>query len=150
MPYQHSWLIEKKVLASKLWGEQTIEELVASNAEINAFLDEADDRLVHMVINDGELTSIPSSLFQTRKTLTYTNHKNLGWVVIFGVKERSLSASVKDYMILTLAKLARARFVRVKTFEEAIDHLKAVDATIDWTAMNSDLQATLVSQKLAE
>ncbi len=147
MPYQHSWLIKKQVLVAKLWGNQTIEELVDSNAEITALLDEADNRLIHLIIDDAELGELPSSLFQIRKTLTYANHKNLGWVVVFGEKDQSFSASVKDYMILTLAKLTRARYVRVKTFEEAIEHLKTVDATLDWASTNSDLQAALLSQK---
>jgi hypothetical protein len=52
-------------------------------------------------------------------------------------------------MILTLAKLTRARYVRVKTFEEAIVHLKAVDATIDWASASPDLLANLTSQKIS-
>jgi hypothetical protein len=143
MPYQYDWFIDGQVLYTTLWGKQTLEELVVSNAEISALLDAAEGGLIHMLIDDSQLGELPASLFQIRKTLTYATHKNLGWAIVFGVKERTLTSAVTDYLIATLAKLTRARYIRVKTFSEAIDHLKSVDASVQWDNVNPELQAKL-------
>ncbi len=143
MPYQHQWLIDGQVLYARLWGKQTLEELAMSNAEIVALLDAADGRLIHMLIDDSKLGELPASLFQIRKTLTYATHKNLGWAIVFGVKEYTLTSAVTDYIIAMLAKLTRARYIRVKTFSEAIDHLKSMDTSVQWDRVNPELQATL-------
>lgn len=143
MPYQHQWLIDGQVLYGRIWGQQTLDELTMSNADVVALLDSAEDRLIHMLIDDSKLGELPASLFQIRKTLTYANHKNLGWAITFGVKEYTLTSAVTDYVIAMLAKLTRARYLRVKTFSEAVDHLKRMDTSVDWDKINPELRATL-------
>lgn len=139
MPYKHEWLIEGQVIFAEIWGEQTMDELVESNEALLRFLNQADNRLIHIMLTDVQLKSIPTSLVQLQKVLTYTKHPNMGWAVLFGEKEQGIKESAQDFIIVMLAKLTRARYIRFKTFNEAIDHLKRVDQSIDWDAVNTGL-----------
>lgn len=128
MPYDFDWYIEGRVVSGNLWGVQTLDELVESNEKINGLLDDSTGVLTHLLINDEQLDEIPTNLLAVRKTLTYANHPKLGWVVMIGTKKRG----VKDYLIELLAKIARARYCRFPTFEDAVEHLKKVDQSINW------------------
>lgn len=134
MPHNIQWYIQGQVLCGELWGEQTLEELVESNAKITECLDSADGRLIHVILDDSKLEVLPVSIFQVQKVLTYAKHPNLGWVTMVGVKENSVKGSAGDFLITLLAKITRARYHRLKTFNEAVEFLKSADSTIDWNA----------------
>jgi|GEM_PF-1693821 len=137
MPFEHKWLIEDQVVYSRLWGDQTLKELEDSNTQILSFLEQSDRSVVHVIVNDKELKALPMSLIQTQKILTYTKHPKLGWAILVGDKEAGIKDSVKDFMITMVAKISRARYLRVKTFDEAVAHLNAVDTTINWDQVKS-------------
>ncbi len=135
MPYSIEWYIEGQVLYGAIWGVQTLDELKQSNALMVGYLDSSDGRLIHMIMSDQNLEKLPVSLAQTQNILTYTKHPNLGWAIMVGDKEKGLKGAAEDFLITFLAKLARARFIRFKTVDEALQHLREVDATINWDAV---------------
>lgn len=143
MPYQFQPYIEKQILSGHVWGEQTVEELVQSNTEIVQHLDAVNGRLVHIIINDAKLEKIPLSISAVRDALTFTKHQNLGWVVMIGDRDKALKDNAQDFLLMLLAKITRARYIRLKTLEEAITHLRRVDQSINWDAANLDVQAEL-------
>jgi len=134
MPYKHSWYIKGQIVSATIWGEQTLEELVESNEEMIKKLEESDRPKVHAIINDENLISLPVNLLEFRKTMTYGVHPKLGWVVMVG-NGKNLAT---DILMVMLAKILRARYIRVRLFEEALAHLKKVDPTIDWDAVPFD------------
>ena len=138
MAYQVGWYIEGQVIYLEIWGEQTVEELVEANTTMIEKLDSVDKRLIHILINDEKLEKIPVSLTKLQTILTYSKHSNLGWAVLYGNKQ-SLMKNVQDFLMAMLAKIARARYIRVKTFDEAIDHLRKVDQTLDWDAVKEEV-----------
>lgn len=148
MPFKYHWYIEGQIIYAELWGDQTLEELHTSNNEMIANLEQSNGRFIHVIINDAKLLSIPLSLPKIQKVLTYTKHPNLGWAVMIGEKEKGLKDSVQDFMIIMIAKLARARYIRLKTFEDALSHLHKVDQTIEWDTVDSDLRATLQKKQV--
>jgi len=134
MPYKHNWYIEGHIVSAEVWGDQTLDEMDQSNADLLEFIEEFDHPTVHVIINDDRLNSIPVSLINLRETLTYSTHPKLGWVVMTGVPKNS----IVDFLVGMLAKLVRARYIRVQSFDEALNYLHKVDPTINWDAVSQD------------
>lgn len=140
MPYEHQWLIENQVIYARLWGKQTIEELLKSNDDITQLLDSAGNRLVHMIINDEDLKEAPTNIVEVRKALTYATHPNLCWIIMIGKQENTVWTTLKEFVITMLTKIARGRYVRFTRIEEAFEHLRNMDSTIDWAKLNASIQ----------
>ncbi len=134
MPYKYNWYIKGHIVSAEVWGDQTLEELEASNADLIQLIEEYDNPKVHVIFNDEKLNSIPVSLLKMRQTLTYGTHPKLGWVVMTGDKENTIA----DFLMVMLAKLIRARYIRVKSFDAALNYLRRVDSTINWGAVTQD------------
>ena len=138
MPYKTEWYIEGQVVYAEIWGVQALEELHRSNSEMLRYLNSVDGRLVHVIMNDEKLVKVPVSLMQMQKVLTYAKHPQLGWVTMFGDKEKSVKMAAEDIIMSLLARITRAHYIRFKTFDEAVRHLKSVDETIRWEAVNPE------------
>jgi len=139
MPYKQSWYIKGHIVSASIWGDQTLDELEASNADLLDLLEEFDHPTVHVIIDDENLNSIPVSLLKMRQTLTYGSHPKLGWVVMTGTKKNTVS----EFLMGMLAKLFRARYIRVKTFDDALKYLRKVDPSINWGAIFHDTNGKL-------
>ena len=137
MPFSYEWYIEGQVVYLKVWGDQTIDELYQSNETMLQFLEAmpADRHFIHLIVFDEQLGTAPTNIRQINKILTYGRHPNLGWVVMTGDKPKSIT----DFVVTMLAKITRARFIRYVTIEEAIDHLKSVDPSINWDNTQTDI-----------
>lgn len=138
MPYKTNWYIEGEVIEAEIWGEQTVEELQQSNHELIQYLKQADNRLIHILMQDTKLEKIPLNMVELQNVLTYAKHPNLGWVVICGDKEQNIKDKAQEFILQLLARVTRANYLRVKTFDDAINHLKSVDPTINWDAVQSN------------
>lgn len=139
MPNKDNWYIKGHVVSAKIWGEQTLKELIESNTAMINYLEDTSRPKVHAIINDEHLVSIPLGMFEMRKSLTYLDHPKLGWVVMLGDKKNL----VNNLLSSILAKITRTRYIRVRTFDEALQHLRNVDPTIDWDAVSIDEHDTL-------
>jgi len=95
------------------------------------------------MMDDAELKSLPVSLAKTQKLLTYAKHQKLGWVIIFGEKEQGFKDTMQNFLITMLAKLSQARFIRLKTFDEVLTHLRLVDQSIEWDQVNPEVEVNI-------
>lgn len=142
MPFKHQWYIEGEVIYSEVWGDQTLEELMDSNATITQYLDKpTDKKRVHIIMNDAKLQSIPVSLTKIRKALSYAKHPKLGCVIMIGEKEQAMRDVMLDSLLTILAKLSRACYIRLKTLDEATQHLQLIDDAIHWNKANHHVES---------
>ena len=100
------------------------------NTEMLGFLGQRppDRHFIHLILNDENLESAPNNIALVGRTLTYTRHPHLGWTMTIGDRPQKMT----DFIVTMIAKITRARYIRVKTFDEAVEHLKQVDQSIDW------------------
>jgi len=138
MPYKMNWYIKEQIVSATIWGDRTAEELVASNQDMIKKLEESDRPKVHAIINDENLISLPVNLLEFRKILTFSEHPKLGWVVMVG----NVKNSATNILIVMLMKIINARYIRFRTFDEALAHLQKVDPTIDWDAVSNEEKGT--------
>ena len=127
MAYKTQWVIQDRLVYGQLSGDMTVEDMTVFNQENEAILEEGVP-LVHFLIHDADLTSVPISLGTLSNVLSFIKGENLGWVVTIGEG----SFRMGEFLSATLARIAQVRYKRVATLQEAIDFLQPLDPTLDW------------------
>ncbi|MCU0513435.1 MAG: hypothetical protein MUE40_12805 [Anaerolineae bacterium] len=126
MPFHIAWYIPQRLIYVRLAGHITPADMTAGSARLVDCLDEGTP-LVHLVVDDRDLESTPTSLAQVRNALQFLRHRSLGWVIATG------SASpMFRFVTDMLARALRLRARRYATVAEALAFLQAQDATLDW------------------
>jgi hypothetical protein len=125
MPYQHKWYVEKRVIYSIVWGDQDIDELTRSSAEVQSMLDQGTP-LVHMLMDDSKLGKVPVNLGQLVKAIS-GRHPSLGWAIMIGEGSR-----IPNFLMEMLTRIFRSNVRREPTLEKAVEFLKERDITIPW------------------
>jgi hypothetical protein len=123
MPQNLAWLTEKQIIMIHLIGDISLEESQAANLETIAYLD-AGEPPVHILADIKQMGRFPLNLIAARKTTTYLQHPNLGYIAIYGAS--GITSSFVQ-MLLSLAGV-KARFVR--NYAEGVDYLAQHDPRI--------------------
>jgi hypothetical protein len=126
MPYEHRWYVERRIIYSKVWGDQDIDELTRSSSEVQSMMEQGIP-LVHMLMDDSQLGKVPVNLSQLMKAIS-GRHANLGWVIMIGQGSR-----IPNFLMDMLTKIFRSNVRREPTLEKAVEFLKGTDITIPWT-----------------
>ena len=127
MPYEQSWLIMNEVIHSKRRGDLTVEELVASTAEIVQKLDSSNRPLVHLLVDLHDVTSQPMKLQVINLALKpLLSHPRLGWILFYGS-----SNQVLQFLTGMIAQIMRTRCRFFDTYAEAVQFLQSVDQSLE-------------------
>jgi hypothetical protein len=133
MPYAHHWYVPKRVILAKVWGNQDIDEITRSSNEMLTKLDEGIP-LVHILMDDSKLGSVPINLGQLGKAISFARHKSLGWVILIGEGNR-----VTKFLLEMLGKISRINVRREPTMEKALTFLQGRDITIPWNEADKNI-----------
>lgn len=134
MPYQTDWLVQDRVLYGRVWGEQTLEEIRESSAQVLQYLDRGTP-LIHMILDDSALEKVPVNLAQLKSATQFLRHEALGWGITVGK-----SGATTKFLTAMLASLFGIRYRRCETLEEALAFLRERDATVDWSNVEARLR----------
>jgi len=77
------WIVPNRVVHVKITGAQTLEEIAVRSQEIIRLLDSSSTQQVHFIYDNSELTQLPSDLRGLKKSVTWTQHPKVGWVVSY-------------------------------------------------------------------
>lgn len=126
MSHTVEWYIPSRLIYLDIWGDVTLEEIEAVNAEVVRLLDQGDSP-VHLLGRDQDVGKMPVNLRELQKRFTLVNHPTLGWIV--GVGEVN---PVLNFLFPMLMKIARVDFVRRLSLAGAEDFLKNNDMSLNW------------------
>lgn len=124
MPFEITWLIEKRLVLERLSGVLTPEELEARILKAKQFL-ESGQPPVHYVIDMREVEKIPLNLREIRHAARLYRHPALGWTVTFGISNRIIHT-----LVTIAAKTIEARYRDFATQDEAIRFLYSLDPSL--------------------
>ncbi len=128
------WLVHQRVIFGYAYGELTNDEMAQHNERMIELLDDAKP-FVHTILVTHPDTRLPTpSIAAGRRILSFIGHKNLGWNIVV-----HNPYSIMAKMSILLAKVARARYRQFDNIYDAIDFLKEIDTTVDWTTANMSL-----------
>ena len=122
MPYQVSWLVDQRVMYTRMYGFVTGEELGAQKVEMEALLPKDGPKLY--IITDGtDTTGTNMGLRDLQKT-QFADATSLGWAVYISPKK------MDRFFASVITQLLKKRSREFATLEEGIRFLQSVDETL--------------------
>lgn len=137
MPFETQWQDQGRIVLIRYSGTLKLRDFVDYNAELIRYMDEG-TYPVHVVADTVDLKGVIPQAVDIAKVLSYTQHKNLGWVHIFGANK----------LIRFLAAIV---FQMVNTpvhFHADLDSALKFIAEVDQTAREFQHRAKLQTGKL--
>jgi hypothetical protein len=119
------WLVENKVIIGKPEGNPSPDELQQASDTYQILLDASDALLVHVLVDESKLDTLPVSLKVLVDALDFLKHARLGWFILYGNDDQ-----MKKFVSSTLTGITKVRHRRFATLEESLEFLVTMDATL--------------------
>lgn len=120
------WYYEDKIVGVVSAGELSVEDVRNMAATINSLIGASESPLVHVIIDETNLISMPTNIKQiVDATSTFLSNPQLGWFIIYG----------NDNMILKFVgqvatSMKKLRHRRFSTLHETLEFLISVDVSL--------------------
>lgn len=122
MPYKVSWLVEKRIIYTRMYGFVTSEELSAQKEEMEPLI-QSSDQLLYIVTDGTDTTGTSMGLRDLQKT-QFADATNLGWAIYISPKK------MDRFFASVITQLLKKRSREFATLEEGIRFLQSVDETL--------------------
>src|SRR3982751_297543 len=122
MPYQLSWLVEKRVIYTRLYGLVTSAELSAQKEEMEPLI-QSSDQLLYIITDGTDTTGTDMGLRDLQKT-QFADTPNLGWSVYISPKK------MDRFFASVITQLWKKRSREFATLDEGIRFLQSVDESL--------------------
>ena len=134
MPFESHWYVPRAVIYSRFTGATTEEDIVRHAQTLDALIAESDRPQVHVLVDSSAVTK-PLPFTATIRAVRVTpSNERAGWVVTVGEQDPMIKF-ISD-MARQIMKLRTRNF---KTRDEALDFLKDIDDTVDWSQAHGDV-----------
>ena len=122
MPWEISWLVEKRITYTRMYGFVTGEELDTQKVELEKYIQES-EHLLHMISDATGTTGTNMGLRDLQKT-QFADAPNLGWAVYISPKK------MDRFFASVITQLMKKRSREFATLQEGIQFLQEVDETL--------------------
>jgi len=122
MPYETSWLVEKRVVYTRMYGFVSGEELKTQNREMVAFIEQS-EQLLHTINDATDTTGTDMGLRDLQQT-QFTNVDNLGWAIYIS------PSKMNRFFASVITQLSKKRGRQFATLEEGLRFLQEMDETL--------------------
>lgn len=122
MPYETSWLVEKRVVYTRMYGYVTGEELLAQNLEMPKYIEQS-EQLLH-TINDATDTTGTDMGLRDLQNAQFTDINNLGWAIYIS------PSKMNRFFASVITQLSKKRGRQFATLEEGLSFLQEMDDTL--------------------
>ena len=122
MPYETSWLVEKRIVYTRMYGFVTGEELSAQNSEMPKYIAQS-EQLLHTINDATDTTGTDMGLRDLQQT-QFTNVDNLGWAIYIS------PSKMNRFFASVITQLSKKRGRQFATLEEGLKFLQDMDDTL--------------------
>lgn len=122
MPYKMSWLVEKRIIYTRMYGHVTSDEMAAYNQEMENFVQHS-ELLVHTLTNATDTTGVDMGL-RDLQNMSFTDIANLGWAIYIS------PSKINRFFASVITQLSQKRGRQFATVEEAFKFLHEMDDTL--------------------
>ena len=122
MPYKTTWLVEKRVVYTRMYGYVTSEEMEAYSRELEDFV-HASEQLMYIITDATDTTGTNMGLRDLQKT-QFADTPNLGWSVYVSPKK------MDRFFASVITQLWKKRSREFATLEEGIRFVQSVDESL--------------------
>jgi hypothetical protein len=114
MPAENTWIVENRVMLTRLSGHITIEDMQASARRGTAMI-ETGTAPVYSLVDASQIEHFPLKLNELKSVTDEGSSDKLGWIIIYGIPNRLLS-----FLATTFAQLIGKNYKVVNTQDEAL------------------------------
>ena len=122
MPYNVSWLVDQRIIYTRMYGFVTGEELGAQKEEMEPLIKNS-TQLLYIITDATDTTGTNMGLRDLQKT-QFADAANLGWAVYISPKK------MDRFFASVITQLLKKRSREFATLEEGIRFLQSVDETL--------------------
>jgi hypothetical protein len=134
MSYSLNWLIENEIIYACYSGVTTAEELRECLTKMTDLIESSPRPLVHMISDVGDIVEAVPLKDSIRIVREVGSPPRAGWSI--SVREKSTLVKMGAAMG---ASIFRMRYRAFDTLEQAIEHLKSVDGTLNWGKLDQSI-----------
>jgi hypothetical protein len=124
MPFRTTWIEDKRVILTELWGTLTTEEAQEMSDAHAKYLSQG-IAPVHLIVDVTQLGGIPSNLRQNSSMGGYLRHPSLGWTVLVG------GSVLVNFMVSVIGQIFKFHYSKRESLEEAGAYLASQDPTLE-------------------
>ncbi len=122
MPYEMSWLVEKRVIYARMYGHMTSEELTAYYQSMLTHA-RVSELLLHTLTDTTDITRIDMGL-RDLQNMSFAGIRNLGWAVFIS------PSKINRFFASVITQLSKKRGRQFATLEEGLKFLQDIDDTL--------------------
>jgi hypothetical protein len=115
MPAENSWIVENRVMLTRLTGHITVEDMAVSARKGTAMI-ESGVAPVYSLVDASQIEHFPLKLNELKTVSEQGSSDKLGWIIIYGIPNRLLS-----FLATTFVQVIGKRYRVVATQEEALE-----------------------------
>jgi hypothetical protein len=115
MPAENLWIVENRIMLTRLTGHITIEDMIASARKGTAMI-ESGTAPVYSFVDASQIGHFPLKLNELKSITEEGSSDKLGWIIIYGIPNRLLS-----FLATTFVQVIGKRYKVVATQDEALE-----------------------------
>jgi hypothetical protein len=115
MPITNQWLVPERVLETRLSGDITVEELVASAQTGTRMIEAEGIAPVFSLVDMTHIERYPIRISDMRTVYSQGTSNKLTWIIVFGIPN-----NVVNFMATMFTRLIKLQYRVVKTQDEAL------------------------------
>ncbi len=119
------WFVENKIIITDFIGDISLDDLKSSGMQVMQLLEQSDSPLVHLITNETDLLSLPSSIKEMSESSPFMKHPQMGWMIMYGSEDRL--AKFKAAIVTGIVQTRHRRFL---TLQESLEFLVAMDKSL--------------------
>ena len=128
------WYVEDQVLFVKHWGATKAEEVRIQMETMNHQLDLSAGQLIHVIIDLSAVTKALSVKDFPKAFAHFKTHPKYRWTMMVGQKD-----PLVRFASTVATNLFRAPLRTFDTNPQAVEFLKTIDPSIDWSKANQSV-----------
>ena len=114
MPAENLWIVENRVMLTRLTGHITIEDMAVSAREGTALI-ESGIAPVYSLVDASQIEHFPLKLNELKSVSEQGSSDKLAWIIIYGIPNRLLS-----FLATTFVQVIGKRYKVVASQDEAL------------------------------
>ncbi len=119
------WLVENRIIIGKPEGDPSPEDLKQASETYQILLDSSDAPLVHVLVDESKLETLPVSISVLAEKLDFLKHPRLGWFILYGNDD-----AMKNFVSSMLTGISKVRHRRFANLQDSLEFLVNVDTTL--------------------
>lgn len=119
------WLVENKIIIGKPEGDPSPDDLKQASETYQILLDSSDAPLVHVLVDESKLETLPVSISVLAEKLDFLKHPRLGWFILYGNDD-----AMKNFVSSMLTGISKVRHRRFANLQDSLEFLVSVDTTL--------------------